>query len=105
MGFRYRKSIKILPGVKLNISKSGFSTSIGGKGASLNVSSRGTKVTTSISGTGISYSQYLSKPKRARKKAPTQPIQEAKRVRGRVGRIIFWIVVVFFFLLYMGARK
>jgi len=33
MGLRLRKSIKILPGVKLNISKSGISTSIGVRGA------------------------------------------------------------------------
>ncbi|WP_407933078.1 DUF4236 domain-containing protein, partial [Herbiconiux daphne] len=36
MGFRFRKSVKIMPGVRLNFSKSGMSTSIGGKGATMN---------------------------------------------------------------------
>lgn len=36
MGLRFRRSVKILPGVRLNFSKSGVSTSIGGKGATLN---------------------------------------------------------------------
>lgn len=41
MGFRFRKSIKILPGVKVNISPTGFSTTVGTKGASYNINHRG----------------------------------------------------------------
>ncbi|KAB8331127.1 DUF4236 domain-containing protein [Scytonema tolypothrichoides VB-61278] len=41
MGFRFRKSVKIAPGLKLNLSKSGGSLSIGGRGATVNLSSRG----------------------------------------------------------------
>jgi len=29
MGFRFRKSIKLLPGIRINLSKSGVSTSVG----------------------------------------------------------------------------
>lgn len=57
MGFSYRKRISILPGVKVNISKSGVSTSIGGNGYTANISKRGIKQTLSIPGTGISYSK------------------------------------------------
>ncbi|HZT46697.1 MAG TPA: DUF4236 domain-containing protein, partial [Hyphomicrobiaceae bacterium] len=32
MGFRFRKTFSVLPGVKINLSKSGVSTSVGGKG-------------------------------------------------------------------------
>ena len=35
--FRFRKTISVLPGVKINLSKTGVSTSVGGKGATLNV--------------------------------------------------------------------
>ena len=55
MGFRFRKSIKLLPGVKLNISKSGLSTSIGGPGATVNFSKRGTRRTVGLPGTGLSF--------------------------------------------------
>ena len=57
MAFRIRKSFKIAPGIRLNVSKSGLSTSIGGKGTTVNLSKRGTKVTSSIPGTGISTSK------------------------------------------------
>lgn len=52
MGFRFRKSVKIAPGVKINLSKSGGSLSLGGRGATVNVSSRGVRSTYSIPGTG-----------------------------------------------------
>lgn len=57
MGWGFRKSIKIAPGVRLNVSKSGVSTSIGGKGFTYNTRGR---VTASIPGTGIRYTQNVN---------------------------------------------
>lgn len=56
MGFRFRKSFKIAPGVKLNVNKKSIGLSIGGKGGRVSVNSKG-KVTKSVSipRTGISY--------------------------------------------------
>ncbi len=56
MGFRFRKSFKIAPGVKLNVNKKSIGLSVGSKNARVSVNSKG-KVTKSISipGTGISY--------------------------------------------------
>lgn len=48
---RFRKSIKICPGVKVNFSKSGVSTTLGGKGVSVNVGKKGTYLNTGIPGT------------------------------------------------------
>jgi hypothetical protein len=59
MGFRFHRSIRLLPGVRLNLSKSGISTSIGTRGAWLTFGKRGTRATVGISGTGISYTQTL----------------------------------------------
>lgn len=53
MGWRYRKYIKLGKGVKLNLSKSGVSTTIGGKGASINMGEKGAYLNTSIPGTGL----------------------------------------------------
>lgn len=53
MGLYFRKSIKIAPGLRLNVSKRGTSVSIGPRGAKLNIGKRGTYVTTGIPGTGI----------------------------------------------------
>jgi Protein of unknown function (DUF4236) len=41
MGFlRFRRSIKLFPGVKINLSKTGVSTSIGRPGATVNLRAR-----------------------------------------------------------------
>ena len=56
MGFRFRKSKKILPGVRLNFSNKSVGVSLGGKRARVSVSSSGRKTySASIPGTGISY--------------------------------------------------
>jgi len=58
MAFRFRRSIKVIPGVRLNFSKSGMSTSIGGKGGTVNLSARGIRTTVGIPGSGISWSKH-----------------------------------------------
>lgn len=54
-GVRFRKSIGIAPGVKVNLSKTGVSTSLGGHGATVNIGTRSRAVTLGIPGTGLSY--------------------------------------------------
>jgi hypothetical protein len=58
--FRFRKSIGILPGVHVNLSKTGVSTSVGGHGATLNVGHGKRTVTLGIPGTGLSYRAPVS---------------------------------------------
>lgn len=53
MAWRYRKRINIVPGVNINLSKSGISTTIGKKGASVNIGKKGTYLNTGIPGTGL----------------------------------------------------
>lgn len=60
MGFRFRKRIKILPGLYINLSKSGASASVGTKGATVNIGKNGVRGTVGIPGTGISYSENLT---------------------------------------------
>ena len=55
MGFRFYRSFKVLPGVRLNVSKSGISTSLGGRGATFNFGRRGRRYTVGLPGTGLSY--------------------------------------------------
>ena len=63
MGWRFRKSIKILPGIKINIGKDGFSSvSVGTRGAHLTMGKNGTTVSAGIPGTGFSYVKRLDKP-------------------------------------------
>ena len=69
MGFRFRRSFKLMPGVRMNISGSGGSLSFGGRGARINISSRGTRATVGIPGTGLSYSTSLTGPQPRRRSA------------------------------------
>lgn len=66
MGFLFRKSFKIAPGVKLNLGKKSIGISVGGKcgGASFNTKS-GIKGRVSAPGTGLSY--QFTTDKRAKK--------------------------------------
>ncbi len=50
---RFRKSIRITKGIKLNFSKSGVSITVGGKGISANVGKKGVFLNTSLPGTGL----------------------------------------------------
>src|SRR5690606_23770294 len=59
MGLRFRKRVKIAPGVHVNLGKRGASLSVGGRGASVNVSKRGTYGNVGIPGTGISYREKI----------------------------------------------
>ena len=56
MALRYRKSIKIASGVKLNVTKRGVGMTVGGKGMHYSVHSSGRRTTSiGIPGTGMSY--------------------------------------------------
>lgn len=71
MGLRFRKYINLAPGVRMNLSGSGASLTIGPRGASIGIGRRGTYINTGIPGTGIySRSKIQSTP------APA-PVQNA----------------------------
>lgn len=66
MGWRFRKSIKILPGVRLNFNKNSTSVSIGSKRSGITINSKtGVTARTSIPGTGLSYSEKISSGKKS----------------------------------------
>lgn len=64
MSFRFRKSIRIAKGVRLNLSKSGPGLSIGGKGFRVGVGPRGAYTSAGIPGTGLYSLNYLGKGER-----------------------------------------
>ena len=56
MSLRFRKRVKLFPGVWLNLGKTGISTSVGTNGVTLNLKGDVVRTTISAPGTGISYS-------------------------------------------------
>jgi hypothetical protein len=59
MGFRFRRSFRLLPGIRLNLSKSGISASLGIRGAHVTVGPRGTTTSVGLPGTGLSYTSRV----------------------------------------------
>jgi hypothetical protein len=55
MGLRFYRRFKILPGVSINLSRSGVTTSIGVKGAHVTVGHGKVRETVGLPGTGLSY--------------------------------------------------
>ena len=108
MGIRFHKSIKLGNYLRLNLSGSGVSATVGKKGASINIGKRGTFLNLSpalvgVNGTGISYrqrilggtgskkkqsvsaSEKVKKPAETPQTAPTAPaVQEAPKPAAHV---------------------
>jgi hypothetical protein len=61
--FRFRRRIKIAPGVHWNIGKKGSSISLGGHGFTHTVGPKASRTTIGIPGTGVSYTQVHSHSK------------------------------------------
>ena len=93
MGFRFRRSLRLAPGLRINLSKSGGSVSVGRGGTTLNFSSRGTKATVALPGSGLGYSTML-------KSGPGTALPSDE---GRSGGVGGFIVVVIFVLLALFA--
>jgi hypothetical protein len=59
MGLRFHRVFSILPGIRINLSKSGLSTSLGPRGADVNIGRHGVTTSAGIPGTGLSYRQKM----------------------------------------------
>ncbi len=58
MAWRYRRRLRLLPGVTLNVGKRGASVSLGGRGAHVTYGARGKRATIGLPGSGLSYTAY-----------------------------------------------
>ncbi|HEY5984675.1 MAG TPA: DUF4236 domain-containing protein [Anaerolineales bacterium] len=59
MPVRFRRTFKILPGVRLNVSKHGISTTVGGRGMHLTFNRYGVRQSLGLPGTGLSEYSYI----------------------------------------------
>jgi hypothetical protein len=58
-GLRFQKRLRIFPGLRINLSKSGASTTLGPRGAGVNIGKDGITTNAGIPGTGLSYRRKL----------------------------------------------
>lgn len=61
MAVRFRKSIKLAPGLRMNLSGGGASWTLGPRGASVGIGQRGTYLNTGIPGSGLYARQRIAK--------------------------------------------
>jgi hypothetical protein len=63
MGFRFQRRIRIAPGVRLNLSKSGIGASVGRTGLRLGMDAKRRKyLSLGMPGTGLSYRTFFGRP-------------------------------------------
>lgn len=92
MGLRFRRSVRLLPGVRVNLSKSGASLSLGRRGAWFTIGPRGTRATVGLPGTGISYTTNLPLHQAGHRPESAQAPEELPE--GNAARGWLWIVLV-----------
>ncbi|PBC11800.1 hypothetical protein CK230_00045 [Mesorhizobium sp. WSM3859] len=101
MGWRFRKSIRLVPGVRLNVGKRGVSVTAGPRGFKTTVGTSGRTTTVGIPGTGISHTSRKSRSRKAEAASPqvaalasVETVSEtAPRSPGR--RWVGWAILLF----------
>lgn len=80
MGLRFSKRIPLVPGLRVNLSRSGASLSLGHRGGWLTIGPRGTRATVGLPGSGLSYST---------------PVEAGLHLGHQVAFVLMLIVVVY----------
>lgn len=60
MGWRFRRSVRIAPGVSINLGKRGASVTLGRRGRKVTIGRHGTHTTIGVPGTGLYHTSYQS---------------------------------------------
>ena len=94
MGFRFRRSVKILPGVRLNFGTRGISTSIGVRGAHVTFGRTGTRTTVGLPGSGISYTHLENRHRLVPITGGTAPPIGPVADQGSPLRGVMWIALI-----------
>lgn len=120
MPIRFHRQFTLFPGVKVNVSKTGMSITVGGKGFHLNFSKRGVRQTTNLPGKGLSHTSYILKndgdakeknEEETEKRASNKPKEKARRGTRTAAREqasspwgFFLFVLVAMFFIYFGGQ-
>ena len=107
MGFRFRKSVNLGGGFKLNLSKSGIGYSWGTKGVRFTKTAKGkSRTTLHIPGTGLSYSTESKAMKHKRSKKNQTAGNTFTRTQVERSNSMYWIdFLICLFLGLFGVHK
>ncbi len=81
MHIRFRRTFKVLPGVKLNVSKHGISTTVGARGMHLTFNRYGVRQSVGLPGTGLSENSYVLGGGQGHKEGESGEAEAARHVR------------------------
>lgn len=95
MAFRFQRRVKVLPGVRLNFSKSGVSTTVGKRGLSVTNGKRGTHLNVGLPGTGLAYRTKLDNATQSNNNTTSI----LTRSRGAVSKVLYIMAVVVILLI------
>ena len=105
MAFRFQKRIKVLPGITLNLSRKGVSTSFGVTGARVTLGHGKTRTTVGLPGTGLSHTSISG----GRASYPTnqedRPAPSAARRRGWTAIAVALIALFGLWTLYLIVSR
>jgi hypothetical protein len=95
MGWRFRKSIRVCPGVRVNLGNAGFtSVSAGVRGSSVSVGKRGVRQTISLPGSGLSHSEVHPYKRAAQVEQSSAWVVGVRNMLLTVAAVIVTLVVV-----------
>lgn len=98
MGLRFRRSVRLLPGVRWNFGLKSTSLSVGGRGFRYTFGTKGARGSVGLPGTGLSWSQ-----------AARTPVQLLQQVRPKSNGRKIWLPLVVFvgaiYLAYASTRS
>ncbi len=92
MGLRFSRRLSLIPGLRLNLSKSGASLSIGHRGAWYTVGPQGRRVTVGLPGSGLYWTEHV----------PPAPAPHAGHRLAFVVAVV--IVLAAVFAIFAGGR-
>jgi hypothetical protein len=104
MGFRFHRSIKVFPGLRLNFGKRGISASIGVRGAHVTFGKTGTRTTVGLPGSGLSYTHLEKRHHEIRAiPAVAEPTTDPAAPQGSAQRGVLWMgLIVIAFVVAIG---
>lgn len=106
MAIRFRRSFKVAPGVRVNISKGGVSTSIGPRGAKVTLGRGQVRTTAGLPGTGLSVTK-VHRAKKGLRRAPPAPDAQSQQLVApsapRRSALWWWLSVLLGALLVAAA--
>jgi len=100
--FRFYRRVRILPGLAVNLSRSGPSLTVGVRGAHLTVGSTGVRRTVGIPGTGLFYTSHTGLHSGVHSRHADTPITPAQQSRADSAAGCLALLVVGVIVLIIG---